>query len=282
MSPIDKKIERFLLPYVVNAAIRGGAAVMDVYNSSVDYDVTIKEDKTPMIDADRAAHTAIKEALGPTRIPILSEEGREMLYEERCNWEMFWLVDPLDGTIEFINRNDEFTVNIALMSEGRAVASVVYAPSLEKLYVAVEGSGAFLRRDVKPNAESDMSYEELSEMMVSLPLITEPREVQRVAVSRSHITPETHTQIDVVRKQFPDLVLVEQGSSYKFCLLAEGDVDYYVRTSFTYEWDTAAGELVLSEAGGRTTSLEGGDLKYNKEDLHNPWFKSYSAISKIV
>lgn len=278
---IDNKIKEYLLPYVVNAALRAGAAIMKVYNSQ-EYEVSLKQDKTPITDADRAAHTAIKETLGPTRIPILSEEGREMLYDERRSWEMFWLVDPLDGTLEFINRCNEFTVNIALMSGNRAIAGVIYVPYLEKLYIACEGGGAYLRRFVRPDGEANMSYEQICEGLIKLPVISHPRDRQRVAVSRSHNTPETQTYINKVRVDYPNLEIIEQGSSYKFCMLAEGEVDYYVRTSETCEWDTAAGELILAEAGGRTSILEReATLQYNKEELHNPWFECHSAVSKI-
>ena len=124
---IEQKVREYLLPHAVNAAIRAGAEIMKVYNSShSDYDVTVKRDNTPLTIADRLAHNKIKEVLGETRIPILSEEGREMLYDERKNWDMFWLVDPLDGTVEFIKGNNEFTVNIALMSDNRCVGAVIY------------------------------------------------------------------------------------------------------------------------------------------------------------
>lgn len=270
------------MPFVVNAVVRGGAAIMKIYNSKDGYDVSLKSDKTPITDADRAAHTVIKECLGPTRIPILSEEGREMLYDERRSWELFWLVDPLDGTVEFINNTNEFTVNIALMYEGRAIGGVIYVPYLERLYFATEGSGAYRCDDVKWQEEQELSHEQLRAMGLKLPIVNEPRERQRVAVSRSHNTPETYDHIDKLRATTPDLELVEQGSSYKFCMLAEGAVDYYVRTSSTCEWDTAAGELILAEAGGTTRSLEGGEpLKYNKEELHNPWFECRSAVSKM-
>ncbi len=279
---IDKTIKEYLLPYVVNAALRAGAAIMKVYNSDSECDVALKSDKTPITDADRAAHDAITETLGPTRIPILSEEGREMRYDERRSWELFWLVDPLDGTVEFLNHNDEFTVNIALMSKNRTIGSVIYVPCLEKLYIAVEGEGAILRRSVKPDANATFTYDEICRDWESLPLAKSPNTPPRVAVSRSHITPETYTYIDKIRLAHPDIEIVEQGSSYKFCMLAEGEVDYYIRTSTTYEWDTAAGDLILAEAGGTTSAIEGDEkLQYNKEQLENPWFKCHSALSPI-
>ena len=246
---------------------------MEVYKDSSSYEVSLKSDRTPITLADRLAHKTIREYLGPTRIPILSEEGRELRYEERRNWELFWLVDPLDGTVEFLKGNNEFTVNIALMENNVCVGAVIYVPYFAKMYVAGRGAGSYLKEGVAPDAAADYTYEQIVSGWRRLPLFDGSRERQRVAVSRSHQTPETHEHIEELRRRWPNLEVVEQGSSYKFCLLAEGTVDYYVRTSPTYEWDTAAGELILSEAGGQTRSLpEGRELRYNEEDLHNPWF----------
>ncbi|WP_337439474.1 3'(2'),5'-bisphosphate nucleotidase CysQ [Alistipes sp.] len=270
---INDKERKFLLPPLFNAAVRAGAAIMEVYKDSSSYEVSLKSDRTPITLADRLAHKTIREYLGPTRIPILSEEGRELRYEERRNWELFWLVDPLDGTVEFLKGNNEFTVNIALMENNVCVGAVIYVPYFAKMYVAGRGASSYLKEGVAPDAAADYTYEQIVSGWRRLPLFDGSRERQRVAVSRSHQTPETHEHIEELRRRWPNLEVVEQGSSYKFCLLAEGTVDYYVRTSPTYEWDTAAGELILSEAGGQTRSLpEGRELRYNEEDLHNPWF----------
>ncbi len=271
---LTNEVREYLLAEVFNAAVKAGAAIMEIYARRDEYGVSYKSDHTPITEADCAAHKVIRESLGPTRIPILSEEGREMGYEERRNWEMFWLVDPLDGTLEFIKGNNEFTVNIALMENNRAIASVVYVPYFEKIYLAERGRGAWVKRGVKPSLSSAMSFEQIESDMQPLPLVGESNRPLRVAVSRSHQTPETACHVEAMRAIHPDLELIEQGSSYKFCLLAEGSVDYYPRTTHTYEWDTAAGELILHEAGGRTCSLpEGEELKYNKENLQNPWFE---------
>ena len=271
---LTNKVREYLLAEVFNAAVKAGAAIMEIYARRDEYGVSYKSDHTPITEADCAAHKVIRESLGPTRIPILSEEGREMGYEERRTWEMFWLVDPLDGTLEFIKGNNEFTVNIALMENNRAIASVVYVPYFEKIYLAERGRGAWVKRGVKPSLSSAMSFEQIESDMQPLPLVGESNRPLRVAVSRSHQTPETACHVEAMRAIHPDLELIEQGSSYKFCLLAEGAVDYYPRTTHTYEWDTAAGELILHEAGGRTCSLpEGEELKYNKENLQNPWFE---------
>ncbi len=278
---MNSEVRTYLLTSVFQAAVRAGAAIMSIYEGHGDYSVELKRDHTPITEADRAAHKAIRDALGQTRIPILSEEGREMGYPERRNWELFWLVDPLDGTLEFLKGNNEFTVNIALMENNRAIAAVVYVPYLCRMYMAVEGEGAWLRREVVPDAAALGPRVELQQGWERLPLKRPARRGVRVALSRSHQNDETALHVARLRERYPDLEVVEQGSSYKFCLLAEGSIDYYPRTTHTYEWDTAAGELILREAGGSTRTLpEGGELRYNKEDLHNPRFVCRGAATR--
>ncbi|MDE5578998.1 MAG: 3'(2'),5'-bisphosphate nucleotidase CysQ [Alistipes sp.] len=274
---------RYLLPPLFNAAVRAGAAIMQVYKNRDDYDISLKSDRTPITVADRLAHKTIREYLGPTRIPVLSEEGREMLYDERRNWELYWLVDPLDGTVEFIKGNNEFTVNIALMENNVCMAAVIYVPYYEKVYFAERNAGTFLKEHIAPDAAADYSYEWIIGGTLRLPLEAEPpHDRLRVALSRSHQTAETHEHVARLRERFPDLEIVEQGSSYKFCMLAEGRADYYVRTTHTYEWDTAAGELILAEAGGSTRALpDGRTLCYNEEDLRNPWFVCRSKFCRV-
>ena len=272
-NQIGEQIRELLLPQCFNAAVKAGAAIMKIYQNKDDYDISLKSDKTPITMADRIAHNTIKEYLGPTRIPVLSEEGREMLYEERRNWDLFLLVDPLDGTVEFINGTNEFTVNIALLADNECVASVLYVPYYNKMYMALKGKGAYLVRDIIPDEDPKYGRKEIESRVERLPLIESNHSGFKVAISRSHQTPETHERIAQIKAQHPDLEVIEQGSSYKFCMLAEGKIDYYIRTTNTYEWDTAAGELILAEAGGHTRSYpEGEQLKYNKEDLKNPWF----------
>lgn len=278
---MTENIQQQLMAKAYNAAVRAGAVILDIYKRE-DYHVSLKNDCSPLTIADRRAHETIKEYLGSTRIPILSEEGREMLYDERKNWELFWLVDPLDGTKEFINGNNEFTVNIALMSENEAVAAVVYVPYISRMFMAVKGGGAYVKENVAATADSEADYASIGEGLKALPVAVMGNSPMRIAISRSHNTPETFAHIDAIRTRIPDLEVVEQGSSYKFCMLAEGVVDYYVRTSNTYEWDTAAGELILAEAGGSTVILSSGEhLTYNKEQLNNPHFVCRSRYCRI-
>ena len=279
---IDDNIREYLLTEQLNAAVRAGAEIMRIYNGSDDYDISLKSDHTPITIADRLAHNSIKESLGATRIPILSEEGRSMLYEERCNWELFWLVDPLDGTGEFIKGNNEFTVNIALMADRVCACAVVYVPYLQKAYVASREVGSFLIEGIAPSADAAYTYEDICARKQRLPLESASHSSYRIAVSRSHQTPETAEYIEVAKAGKESVEIIEQGSSYKFCMLAEGSVDYYVRTSNTYEWDTAAGELILSEAGGSTIAMDSGKrLAYNKEQLNNPHFVCRSKYCRI-
>ena len=270
---IEQKIREYLLSCAFNAAVRAGAEIMKVYNSS-EYNVEFKSDKSPLTIADRLAHNKIKEMLGETRIPILSEEGREILYDERKNWEMFWLVDPLDGTKEFIKRNNEFTVNIALMMDNKCVGAIVYVPYLGKMYFAEQGCGSMLLEGIQPDENALYTDADIRQRAQSLPLASAAHDTFRIAVSRSHQTASTKKYIDMMREKHDNVEVVEQGSSYKFCLIAEGVLDYYPRTTHTYEWDTAAAELILVEAGGMVRSLPKREtLQYNKSDLRNPWFE---------
>lgn len=281
---LSEQIKRFLLPHTFNAAVRAGAAVMRIYEHRDDYDLSKYDGNFRSITAaDRAAHEAIKRTLGQTRIPILSEDGREMHYEERCNWELFWLVDPLDGTREFIAGNNEFTINIALMENNVCAAAVIYVPYLHKIYFADRGFGSYVRDGVEPSADAAYTFDEIKQGARRLPLVAERHAHPLIAISRSHNTPETFAHVEALRRRYPDAQVIEQGSSYKFCLLAEGRVDYYVRTTHTYEWDTAAGELILAEAGGRLEALaDGTAFRYNKRDLQNPWFVCRAHNCAIV
>ena len=275
---IDQQLRAYLLPLAFNAAVRAGAEIMKVYDSKEGFDIKVKSDNTPLTIADRLAHNKIKEVLGETRIPILSEEGREMLYDERKNWEMFWLVDPLDGTIEFIKGNNEFTVNIALMADNECIGAIVYVPYLGKIYFAEKGCGAMLLEGIKPDADADYGNDDIRQNAKILPLKSTSVGKFRIAVSRSHQTAETEHFVEQMRKNHPEAEVIEQGSSYKFCLMAEGAIDYYPRTTPTYEWDTAAAELVLAESGGSVHSLPDHEpLRYNKENLHNPWFECFGC-----
>lgn len=169
-----------------------------------------------------------------------------MRYEERRNWELYWLVDRWTATVEFTKATTNLRSTFALMENNVCMGAVIYVPYFEKMYIAGRDSGSYLKEHIAPDAAAEYTYDEIVRNWTPLPLAGEgPHDHPRVALSRSHQTPETREHVARLRERHPDLEIVEQGSSYKFCLLAEGRVDYYVRTTHTYEWDTAAGEMIL-------------------------------------
>lgn len=279
---LNKEQRDFFLTYAYNAAVRAGAEVLNIYNHVEDLEIASKNEK-PITIADRSSHTLIKEYLDATRIPILSEEGRDLLYLERCGWDLFWLIDPLDGTREFIKGNGEFTINIALMYNNRPVIGVIYVPYTHKMYFCDKEVGSFCSRDIIPSIDASFSIAEIYSTVQQLPLTNQKHEPILIAISRSHNTDETYKEVDKIKAQHPKCEVMEQGSSYKFCLLAEGYIDYYIRTTNTFEWDTAAGELILECAGGSTRAIGSCDsqtLSYNKEDLQNPYFICRSMVAE--
>jgi 3'(2'), 5'-bisphosphate nucleotidase len=306
-----KLIAKELLPRAVLTALKAGRAILEVYNRN-DFETSIelsrKDDNSPLTAADRAAHKTIVEGLTAAfpDIPILSEEGRDIPYAERSRWERFWLVDPLDGTKEFIKRNGEFTVNIALIEGGRPDLGVVYVPVRDLLYFSRKGMGALKFPEAaaalpsEPAALSEY-IETLFRDVEKLPLTPSgPRDTTiAVVASRSHFSPETEQFIESVRSKLPEggeVELVQAGSSLKICLVAEGTADVYPRFGPTMEWDTAAGQAIAEAAGAEVVIAEdsaqadtpaesapGAPLRYNKENLLNPWFivkgKRYEQIS---
>jgi 3'(2'), 5'-bisphosphate nucleotidase len=260
-----------LLSIAISAAVRAGFKILQVYNSD-DFQVNLKSDRTPLTLADRLAHEEIKNSLSKTFIPVLSEEGRNILYEERKSWDYFWIVDPLDGTKEFIKRNGEFTVNIALIYEHVPIAGVVYVPVTGKLYFSLINEGAYLADNLLPTEDYSESVESIKKLAIRLPLATN-RENFIIVESRSHSTPETIEFINRVQYKYKNVELLPIGSSLKMCLIAEGKADLYPRLSLSNEWDTAAGQAIVEGAGFSVKVYETNErLLYNKEELINPWF----------
>lgn len=261
----------------VDAAVRAGKAIMDVYRS--DFAVQSKEDNSPLTAADKEAHEIIKASLMCFDLPFISEEGKSTTYAVRRTWRTLWIVDPLDGTKEFVKRNGEFTVNIALIDGGRPVMGVVYAPVRQWLYFASSETGAYKLTDVAPGTftpeDGDRGAERLSALMHSgrkLP-VPQSREVYTIVGSRSHRTPELEAYVSAKREEKGDVEFIAAGSSLKICLVAEGAADIYPRLGPTMEWDTAAGQAVAECAGARVYQYDGGQpLTYNRENLLNPWF----------
>lgn len=250
-----------LLPKIVAIAQDAGQPIMEIYADPA-HAVMTKADNSPLTQADLAADRVISAGLKALALdwPILSEESAQIAYENRSDWQRFWLVDPLDGTREFIKRNGEFTVNIALIENGEPVLGVVYAPVLDVCYFAARGSGAFVRR----------STEEAQAIRVSHPV---PGEPVKVVASRSHADERTTALL----QKLGDYQCISMGSSLKLCLVAEGAAHFYPRLGPTMEWDTAAAHAVVKNAGGRVCDSAGIELRYNKPDLHNPEFFVLSA-----
>lgn len=298
------------IDYMIQAALAGGREVLAVYSRPEGtVAVETKADNSPLTEADRRSHDVIETILNRSdpETPILSEEGSHENYEIRREWERYHLIDPLDGTKEFIKRNGEFTVNVALMGRGAShrrgggkraeagadldggaepLAGVVYAPYLRELYIGVVGIGAWRITEFDPEAyrPEELVLEVLVERARSIPDPTVRADrPYTIVASRSHMSRETEAFITARRTEHPDLNLISAGSSLKLCRVAEGNADEYPRFAPTMEWDTAAGDAVARAAGcsvveWRPESEETdfgrsvGPLQYNKEDLHNPWF----------
>ena len=252
-----------ILDTLVNISREAGDAILAIYNDEERFQhVDMKANDSPLTLADQAAHELIVERLQKVtpEIPILSEEGRDIPYEERSQWTRFWLVDPLDGTKEFIKRNGEFTVNIALVEDQKVTMGCVYVPVQDLAFFAAKGEGAVVAREGNLGTPVQAST------------FTMDKEGLRIVCSRSHLTPEVEAYLNKLKQ--PEKV--SMGSSLKFMVLAEGDADIYPRLGPTMEWDTGAAQIILEEAGGSVISEETKEpLLYNKENLLNPFFIAY-------
>ena len=259
-----------LLPEVIAVALKAGRAILEIYRSE-DPGITLKADSSPLTLADRASHDIIINGLQSiSSYPLLSEEGSLIPYEERSNWKTFWLIDPLDGTKEFIKKNGEFTVNIALVHKGVPVMGVVYCPVQKKLYCGSEGSGSLMMEPVGTDCIYGMS--DLLAKAKKCPLPSD-RKTFTVVASRSHVNRETELYLDKLREKYGEIQIVSKGSSLKLCMVAEGAADLYPRLGPTMEWDTAAAHSVVRYAGGTVARFDNGTpLCYNKKNLLNPHF----------
>ncbi|MDR0419917.1 MAG: 3'(2'),5'-bisphosphate nucleotidase CysQ [Prevotellaceae bacterium] len=260
-----------LFTAAINAAIRAGAKIMEVYESG-DFHIKAKSDLTPLTLADTLAHDEIKSYLAVTRIPVISEEGRSIDYDERSSWDLFWMVDPLDGTDEFINRTSDFTVNIALIQNGYPTLGIVFAPAHRRIYFAAKERGSYRKTDVLPDINANFDYQEMIENSIKLPITTNNDRLT-VVTSRLHISPDTSDYVNELKKQHHDIIVIRRGSSLKMCMLAVGKADIYPRLDTTWEWDTAASQIIAEEAGFSVHSFDDNmRLSYNKENMQNPWF----------
>ncbi len=251
-----------LIDKAISASLEAGSAIMEVYGSE-DFEVEKKADNSPLTLADRKSQEVIAQILKNTGIPVLSEEGKHLPYSERKKWEWLWIVDPLDGTKEFIKRNGEFTVNIALVHGNKTVAGVIYVPVKNELYFS-DGEASYYAKVVNGNPVD----------LEKLPLNNDQKDKMVVVASRSHLNEDTKLFIEKLKENSDkELELVSAGSSLKFCLVASGAADIYPRYAPTMEWDTAAGHAIVKTAGFNVYDVStGNELEYNKEDLYNPYF----------
>tara|TARA_B100000780_G_scaffold259327_1_gene210283 strand:+ start:1616 stop:2380 length:765 start_codon:yes stop_codon:yes gene_type:complete len=244
----------YLLKVAKKAAVKAGEKILQIYAG--DFSVSYKEDKSPLTIADQQANKIIEDYLSKTSIPILSEEGQLTDYKDRKNWELLWIVDPLDGTKEFVKRNGEFTVNIALVKNGKPILGVIYVPVKGWLYYG------------SPIG----SFREIGGKKELLPLVNKAT-IFKVVGSRSHQSQETKEYFDEIKKQKKKIEIISMGSSLKICLVAEGSADVYPRFAPTMEWDTAAGHAIAKYAGKKLIDLQTKqEMVYNRPSLTNNWF----------
>ncbi|MFK5878250.1 MAG: 3'(2'),5'-bisphosphate nucleotidase CysQ [Flavobacteriaceae bacterium] len=256
------------LKIAIKASLKAGIEIMKVYESD-DFNIEIKGDDSPLTQADKNANDVINSYLIQTDIPIISEENKQTDFAIRKNWETCWVVDPVDGTKEFIKRNGEFTVNIALVTNGNPVLGVIYVPVSKILYFAdVKKAQGY-----KVVLEShDTNIEGVLEKAIQLEPKKDSNQIQVVG-SRSHMSQETLDYVEKLKSKGKKVEIVSKGSSLKFCLVAEGNADVYPRFAPTMEWDTAAGHAICNAVGIEVISEETKEpLLYNKENLLNPWF----------
>jgi len=252
----------------MEAALKAGEAILKVYASAIT--VEYKSDRSPLTEADKNAHAVIYSFLEKTALPVLSEEGKEIPFEVRKQWEKFWMVDPLDGTKEFIRRNGEFTVNIALIENSAPELGVVYVPVQDLLFAAEVSTQKFYRLENAklnwvPFSKNPEQFRHTGKMNGTNSF--------RIVASRSHQSTETLQFIEAMKREYPQVELVSAGSSLKICMLADGRADIYPRFAPTMEWDTAAGHALLKAVGKNLMAYPSNhELQYNKPDLLNDWF----------
>ena len=256
------------LQIAIEASLEAGKVIMEVYDTA--FDIEMKEDKSPLTEADKKANDIINSFLIPTNIPIISEENKLTEFAIRKNWRTCWVVDPVDGTKEFINRNGEFTVNIALITNGKPEMGIIYVPATKILYYADN----IENKAYKVELEDHSTYiKDVIDNAILLKPIEEESKNIKVVGSRSHMSQETLDFVETLKEGDNHIEIVSKGSSLKFCLVAEGNANIYPRFAPTMEWDTAAGQSICNAVGVDVLSKETNQsLLYNKESLINPWF----------
>ncbi|MGH2648134.1 MAG: 3'(2'),5'-bisphosphate nucleotidase CysQ [Ginsengibacter sp.] len=265
-SVFNRAIMRHL-EIAIQASVKAGDEILKIYNG--EHAIEYKADKSPLTEADKNANHVINGYLQQTTIPIISEENKQISYDERKKWNECWIVDPLDGTREFIKRNGEFTVNIALVKNQKPVLGVIYVPVTRELYFGI----ADKQKAFKIIVDDNENISVLIGKAIQINPAKKDVEKIRIAGSRSHMNDETSNFIEGLKAEYKEIEMISKGSSLKFCLMAEGKADVYPRFAPTMEWDTAAGQAICEAAELKVISKETGDsLLYNKENLFNPSF----------
>jgi 3'(2'), 5'-bisphosphate nucleotidase len=260
-----------LLRVAIDAAIAGGKKIMQVYDS-INISITLKKDFSPLTEADIESNEIIKGYLKETGLPFLSEEEKGIPYDERRDWNLFWMVDPLDGTKEFIKRNGEFTVNIALIKGRAPLMGIIYAPYLKDLYFSCPGSGSYKISKAGSERFTNKTLNDLFAMASRLPFSAGRERITAIG-SRSHMSLKTRAYFRKLRKKYKNPEILKIGSALKLCLVAEGKADLYPRFSPSMEWDIAAGHAIIEGAGFIIYEYSNNKpLSYNKENLMNPFF----------
>lgn len=256
-----------LLSLAIEAALAAGKRIMEIYDNE-SFDVDFKGDESPLTKADVASHNIIVSYLKNTEIPILSEEGKHLPYETRKTWGTLWIVDPIDGTKEFIKKNGEFTVNIALVENQTPVLGVIYVPALKELYFASSELGSYKIEAITAFS----SIQEIINKANKLPLAIK-KENFTVVASKSHLSKETEEYIQELEKEHGKVITISKGSSLKLCMVAEGVANEYPRFAPTMEWDTAAGQAICKYAGKTVLDYKTQkEMQYNRKELLNNWF----------
>ncbi|WP_367181308.1 3'(2'),5'-bisphosphate nucleotidase CysQ [uncultured Lutibacter sp.] len=263
----SSKYMKELLQIAIKAAIAAGAEIMNVYAGKIA--VTLKSDSSPLTIADEQANTIINSYLKTTPFPIISEENKQVSYATRKQWECCWMVDPLDGTKEFIKRNGEFTVNIALIEQGKPVLGVIYVPVTKTLYYAIVSDTKAYKIELSKHQFTNQLFQDCMEIHPQ----TTNNSILTIVGSRSHHSKETSDFIQSLKAQGKEINLISKGSSLKFCEVAEGNANIYPRFAPTMEWDTAAGHAICSAVGLKVMQQQQAEeLHYNKKTLLNPYF----------
>ena len=256
------------LGIAIAASLRAGKEILKIYHKG--FNTEYKEDKSPLTEADLVSNKIINRYLEETGIPIISEENKQIDYSERRNWEMCWIVDPIDGTKEFIKKNGEFTVNIALVEKGETRLGIIFVPAKNELYYTNENKTAAFKTTI--TAEKDVEKDLFSETDRIQPCVKKSKNINVVG-SRSHMNQDTLDFVEELKQKGNEVDIVSKGSSLKFCLVAEGQADVYPRFAPTMEWDTAAGQAICEAVGLKVIDQNTQKpMVYNRENLLNNYF----------